>query len=416
MKKFSTSVFATRNGSMYAVVGSGKSDMSDSWIAWKPRIEEPSKFRPSSKTDWSNDETGTVKCCIMPGRSQNRTSTISTPSSLMPSARVHQVGLEGPHGSRQEQLGTGHGHVTQPDECDRQQALGGVGEGGDAAADHEERRGHADVAQRGADVGDGPRHVGRQEDAEHGVGAEEPGEQDRRRVGALDQPERDHDVEQHLVGPQGAEEERHQHPPGVRQRARAGDALPGLAGRDAQVVGRPRHPADRDAVDRHQGSGEPRGELHDGEAVGGEREAAEQGAQGEPGVEPRVEVRLRAQPLLARHDVEDVGLTADVAQGLERREHHAHQQVALEGVDEGERGHRHAAAERRRRPHPLRPEAVGQPPEGVRQQERRDHRDGDRETRLGRAEADDLDQEDRARGVERALADGEEQRLRGEAA
>ena len=57
--------------------------MSDSWIAWKPRTEEPSKFRPSSKTAWSNDETGTVKCCMMPGRSQNRTSTISTPSSLM---------------------------------------------------------------------------------------------------------------------------------------------------------------------------------------------------------------------------------------------------------------------------------------------------------------------------------------------
>src|SRR3954451_22479142 len=83
MKKFSTSVFADRNGSTYAVVGSGNSDMSDSWIAWKPRIEEPSKFRPSSKTDWSKDETGTVKCCITPGRSQNRTSTIATPSSLM---------------------------------------------------------------------------------------------------------------------------------------------------------------------------------------------------------------------------------------------------------------------------------------------------------------------------------------------
>src|ERR1700710_2369423 len=82
MKKFTTRVLALRNGSRYAVVGSGNSDMSDSWIAWKPRIEDPSKLRPSSKTDWSNDETGTVKCCITPGRSQKRTSTISTPSSL----------------------------------------------------------------------------------------------------------------------------------------------------------------------------------------------------------------------------------------------------------------------------------------------------------------------------------------------
>jgi hypothetical protein len=61
----------------------GDSDMSDSWIAWKPRIDDPSKLRPSSKTDWSNEETGTVKCCMIPGRSQKRTSTIATPSSLM---------------------------------------------------------------------------------------------------------------------------------------------------------------------------------------------------------------------------------------------------------------------------------------------------------------------------------------------
>ena len=63
MKKLRFSVLAVRNGSTYAVVGSGNSAMSDSLIAWKPRIEEPSKARPSSKTDWSNDETGTVKCC-----------------------------------------------------------------------------------------------------------------------------------------------------------------------------------------------------------------------------------------------------------------------------------------------------------------------------------------------------------------
>src|SRR3954453_12480775 len=83
MKKFTTRVLAVRNGSRYDVVGSGNSDMSDSWIAWKPRIDDPSKLRPLSKTLWSNDDTGTVKCCMMPGRSQNRTSTISTPSSLM---------------------------------------------------------------------------------------------------------------------------------------------------------------------------------------------------------------------------------------------------------------------------------------------------------------------------------------------
>src|SRR6478752_7054996 len=83
MKKLTFSVLALRNGSTQAVVGSGNSCMSDSWMAWNPRIEDPSKPRPSSKTDWSNDETGTVKCCITPGRSQNRTSTISMPSSSM---------------------------------------------------------------------------------------------------------------------------------------------------------------------------------------------------------------------------------------------------------------------------------------------------------------------------------------------
>src|SRR4051794_26525092 len=57
--------------------------MSDSWMAWNPRIDEPSKARPSSKTDWSNEDTGTVKCCMMPGRSQKRTSTIWTSSSSM---------------------------------------------------------------------------------------------------------------------------------------------------------------------------------------------------------------------------------------------------------------------------------------------------------------------------------------------
>ena len=81
MKKLRASVFSARNGSMNAVVASGSSIMSDSWICWKPRIDEPSKARPSVNTDASNDSTGTLKCCIVPGRSQKRTSTNFTPSS-----------------------------------------------------------------------------------------------------------------------------------------------------------------------------------------------------------------------------------------------------------------------------------------------------------------------------------------------
>ena len=37
--------------------------MSDSWIDWNPRMDEPSKARPSSKTLSSKAETGIEKCC-----------------------------------------------------------------------------------------------------------------------------------------------------------------------------------------------------------------------------------------------------------------------------------------------------------------------------------------------------------------
>src|SRR3954452_21150343 len=57
--------------------------MSDSWRAWKPRIEEPSNIWPSVKKSAPTDTAGTLKCCITPGRSQNLTSTNLTPSSLM---------------------------------------------------------------------------------------------------------------------------------------------------------------------------------------------------------------------------------------------------------------------------------------------------------------------------------------------
>jgi hypothetical protein len=43
-------------------------------MAWKPRIEDPSNIWPSVKKSWSTDRAGTLKCCITPGRSQNRTS------------------------------------------------------------------------------------------------------------------------------------------------------------------------------------------------------------------------------------------------------------------------------------------------------------------------------------------------------
>src|SRR5580698_4222328 len=77
------SVLCWRNGSTTAVDGSGSSSMSDSWICWKPRIEEPSNMRPSVKTFSPKLLTGRVKCCTVPGRSQNRTSTNSISSAAM---------------------------------------------------------------------------------------------------------------------------------------------------------------------------------------------------------------------------------------------------------------------------------------------------------------------------------------------
>lgn len=62
---------------------SGMSFMSDSLMAWKPRIEDPSNIWPSTKKFSSTVAAGTLKCCITPGRSQNRTSTNLTSSFLM---------------------------------------------------------------------------------------------------------------------------------------------------------------------------------------------------------------------------------------------------------------------------------------------------------------------------------------------
>src|SRR6478609_4424961 len=80
MKKLMFTVLSRRNGSTRAVDRSARSAMSDSWMAWKPRIDEPSN---ASSSAGSKDAAGIVKCCITPGRSQNRTSTNLTSLSAM---------------------------------------------------------------------------------------------------------------------------------------------------------------------------------------------------------------------------------------------------------------------------------------------------------------------------------------------
>src|SRR5208283_3511993 len=72
------SVGLAANGSMKAVAGSGKTSMSDELIALQPRIDEPSKPRPSVKTDSVSSETGTAKCCQVPRMSHSLRSTILT--------------------------------------------------------------------------------------------------------------------------------------------------------------------------------------------------------------------------------------------------------------------------------------------------------------------------------------------------
>src|SRR5438876_6019239 len=71
MLQISDSVGSAQNGSITAVLGSGITSMSLAWIGCQPRIEEPSKPSPSSKTLSSSSLGGTVKCCQIPRKSLN---------------------------------------------------------------------------------------------------------------------------------------------------------------------------------------------------------------------------------------------------------------------------------------------------------------------------------------------------------
>src|SRR6266542_5921932 len=72
MLQINTNVRASANGSRNTVVGSGMTNMSLSWISWKPRIEEPSKPTASARLSRSRALGGTEKCCHRPGRSVNQ--------------------------------------------------------------------------------------------------------------------------------------------------------------------------------------------------------------------------------------------------------------------------------------------------------------------------------------------------------
>src|SRR5207247_9329674 len=61
---------------MKAVAGSGRASMSEASMDFQPRMEEPSKPRPSLKESSFNSLKGRVKCCQVPKVSTNFTSAI----------------------------------------------------------------------------------------------------------------------------------------------------------------------------------------------------------------------------------------------------------------------------------------------------------------------------------------------------
>src|ERR1044071_3256852 len=69
-------------GSMNALSRSGIASMSDASMDFQPRMDEPSKPKPSSKTSSDSSPMGTVKCCQVPNVSTNFTSTIFAPAFL----------------------------------------------------------------------------------------------------------------------------------------------------------------------------------------------------------------------------------------------------------------------------------------------------------------------------------------------
>ena len=75
MSQVIESVGTCSTGSTKAVETSGSRSMSLSLIAWNPRIDEPSKPSPSLIMSSSRVAAGMEKCCQVPGRSQNFTST-----------------------------------------------------------------------------------------------------------------------------------------------------------------------------------------------------------------------------------------------------------------------------------------------------------------------------------------------------
>src|SRR5262245_4062429 len=79
MVQVSESVGTAQKGSMKAVAGSGMASMSEASMDFQPRMDEPSKPRPSVKDSPLSSEVGILKCCQVPKVSTNLMSTILAP-------------------------------------------------------------------------------------------------------------------------------------------------------------------------------------------------------------------------------------------------------------------------------------------------------------------------------------------------
>src|SRR6266446_5721823 len=79
MVQVSERVGTAQNGSMKALAGSGMASMSEASMDFQPRIDEPSKPRPSEKDSSLSSSIGQLKCCQVPKVSTNLMSNILAP-------------------------------------------------------------------------------------------------------------------------------------------------------------------------------------------------------------------------------------------------------------------------------------------------------------------------------------------------
>ena len=173
---------------------------------------------------------------------------------------------------------------------------------------------------------------------------------------------------------------------------------------------------DEGCVDQQQGG---RGGRHQADhvvAVGGKRDAGQESAEGVADVSGGAEVGAGGDPLLAREDVEPVGVAGRPARRRDHLDgdHHGHEADHAADLQPGEV--EHGLDQGADGPHPLRPEPVAQLPQGYGEEERDGAGDRQAEPDPRGGEPDDLGEEDRAAGEEDAVTEGRQHRLRGQSA